>query len=84
MYYVGIDVSKYKHDCFIVTSDGEVIRESFSFGNDHDGFQTLLSALDPLGDHRHLFHHRIQRLHQIEKQRRGGILHDGCLSEKAV
>ena len=51
MYYVGIDVSKYKHDCFIVTSDGEVIRESFSFGNDHDGFQTLLSALDPLGDH---------------------------------
>ena len=51
MYYVGVDVSKYKHDCFIVTSDGEVIRESFSFGNDHDGFQTLLSALDPLGDH---------------------------------
>lgn len=51
MYYVGIDVSKYKHDCFIVTSDGELIHESFSFGNDHDGFQTLLSVLEPLGDH---------------------------------
>lgn len=50
MYYVGIDVSKYKHDCFIVTSDGEIIRDAFSFGNDYDGFQTLLSALSALGD----------------------------------
>ncbi len=51
MYYVGIDVSKYKHDCFIVSSDGEVVCDSFSFGNDHDGFQTLLSGLSSLGDH---------------------------------
>ena len=50
MYYVGIDVSKYKHDCFIVTSDGEIIRDAFSFGNNHNGFQTLLSALSSLGD----------------------------------
>ena len=50
MYYVGIDVSKYKHDCFIVTSDGEIVRDPFSFGNDRDGFQTLLSALSSLGD----------------------------------
>ena len=51
MYYVGIDVSKYKHDCFIVTGDGVIIHDSFSFTNDRDGFQTLLSALTPLGDH---------------------------------
>lgn len=50
MYYVGIDVSKYKHDCFIVTSDGEIIRDAFSFCNNHDGFQTLLSALSSLGN----------------------------------
>ena len=50
MYYVGIDVSKYKHDCFIVTSDGEIIRDPFSFGNDHDGVQARLSALSSLGD----------------------------------
>ena len=25
MYYVGIDISKYKHDCFICTETGEVI-----------------------------------------------------------
>ena len=29
----------------------QVVHDSFSFGNDHDGFQTLLSVLDPLGDH---------------------------------
>ena len=50
MYYVGIDISKYKHDCFIVTSDGEVIHDHFTFGNNHDGFQCLLSVLDQLGD----------------------------------
>ena len=28
MIYVGIDVSKDKHDCYIVNSDGEIIRKS--------------------------------------------------------
>lgn len=50
MYYVGIDVSKYKHDCFVVSSDGEIICDPFSFGNDRDGFQALLSMLSSLGD----------------------------------
>ena len=31
MYFIGIDVSKYKHDCFIVSSDGEVPFGVFSF-----------------------------------------------------
>lgn len=50
MYYVGIDVSKYKHDCFVVSSDGEIICDPFSFDNDRDGFQALLSMLSSLGD----------------------------------
>ena len=45
MYYVGIDVSKYKHDCIVVSNDGEIICDTFSFGNDYDGFQTLSSML---------------------------------------
>jgi hypothetical protein len=45
MYYVGIDVSKYKHDCFIVTSDGEIIRDAFSFGNNHNGFHPSFNCI---------------------------------------
>lgn len=54
MYYVGIDVSKYKHDCFVVSNDGEIICDTFSFNNDYDGFQTLLSMLSSLGDHENI------------------------------
>ena len=49
-YYVGIDIAKFKHDCFIVTGDGEVVRVSFSFPNNEDGFKELKAALDQL-DH---------------------------------
>lgn len=54
MYYVGIDVSKYKHDCIVVSNDGEIICDTFSFGNDYDGFQTLLSMLSSLGDYENI------------------------------
>ena len=47
-YYVGIDIAKYKHDCFIADELGCVIRESFSFNNDKDGFNILLSILKEL------------------------------------
>lgn len=50
MYLVGIDISKFKHDCFIQTETGEVIKNSFSFNNSKDGFDYLLSILDAL-DH---------------------------------
>ena len=42
MVYVGIDVAKDKHDCFIVNSDGEVLYDVFSIQNDMDGFEDLL------------------------------------------
>jgi transposase len=50
MYFVGIDISKYKHDCFIATEAGEIIQQVFTFQNDHAGFSRLLQILDSL-DH---------------------------------
>ena len=48
MYFVGIDISKYKHDCFITTETSEVIKENFSFDNKKEGFQQLLDLLKSL------------------------------------
>ena len=48
MYFIGIDISKYKHDCYICDSNGEVIRDSFSFDNSREGFDLLLSELKHL------------------------------------
>ena len=42
MIYVGIDVAKDKHDCFIVNSDGEVLYDVFTIQNNMDGFEDLL------------------------------------------
>lgn len=52
MYFVGIDIAKYKHDCFIFTSEGEIICESFSSENTTEGFTKLQMILDSL-DHSH-------------------------------
>ena len=41
MIYVGIDVAKDKHDCFITNSDGEVLFKSFTIANNREGFETL-------------------------------------------
>ncbi len=45
MVYVGIDVAKDKHDCYIVNSDGEVLAEVFTISNDQDGFTLLFQRL---------------------------------------
>ena len=47
MIYVGIDISKYKHDCFICNDTGEVIVENLSFENNKKGFQQFLDLLKP-------------------------------------
>ena len=47
MIYIGIDISKYKHDCFICKDTGEVIVENLSFGNTKKGFQQFLDLLKP-------------------------------------
>ena len=48
MYVVGIDCSKYKHDCFIATEAGEVIRDTFTFDNSGTGFTQFFSILETL------------------------------------
>ena len=47
IYYVGIDMSKYKHDFCIISNAGELIVENFSFQNNKIGFQSLLDQLKP-------------------------------------
>ena len=42
MIYVGIDIAKDKHDCFIVNSDGEILFDVFTIQNNMDGFEDLL------------------------------------------
>ena len=47
MYLIGIDISKYKHDCFIATEAGIPIK-AFSFDNNRLGFDLLLETLKSL------------------------------------
>ena len=47
IYYVGIDISKYKHDFCIISNAGEVIVENSSFENNKKGFQYFLDQLKP-------------------------------------
>lgn len=48
MYFIGIDISKYKHDCFIMNETGQVIRDSFSFDNNKEGFKLFLGVVQSL------------------------------------
>ena len=45
MIYVGIDVAKDKHDCFITNSDGEVLFPVFTIQNNRDGFDDLFAKI---------------------------------------
>ena len=45
MIYVGIDVSKDKHDCFIMDSQGAVLADVFTIPNSMDGFNFLLDKI---------------------------------------
>jgi len=45
MIYVGIDVSKDKHDCTIVSSNGEVLADVFTVQNNLDGFKLLFQKI---------------------------------------
>ena len=42
---VGIDVAKDKHDCFILSSEGEVLSDIFTIQNNVEGFSQLLKAI---------------------------------------
>ena len=45
MVCVGIDVAKDKHDCFIISSEGEILADVFTIPNNAEGFDTLLQAI---------------------------------------
>ena len=45
MICVGIDVAKDKHDCCILSSEGEVLADVFTIPNNRDGFETLLQRI---------------------------------------
>lgn len=45
MVYIGIDVSKNKHDCFITNSNGEVLFNAFTISNNIEGFEALFQRI---------------------------------------
>ena len=48
MYIVGIDISKFKHDCAIIDELGDTVTPSRSFSNDREGFSHFKALLDSL------------------------------------
>lgn len=50
MLYIGVDISKYKHDCIVIDESGVIIRNVFSFDNSRTGFDQFMEmyrSLDP-------------------------------------
>ena len=50
MIYVGIDVAKDKHDCFITNSENEIVFKPFTISNNLEGFLTLFQRISSLSD----------------------------------
>ena len=50
MICVGIDVAKDKHDCFIVSSEGQVLQDVFSIPNTMTGFTDLFQRICSVSD----------------------------------
>lgn len=49
MYFVGIDISKFKHDCSVIDELGDLVTPSWSFRNDCEGFSLFKEFLTNLG-----------------------------------
>ena len=43
IYFVGIDISKYKHDCCIISAADQKVVSKFTVRNDKAGFEQLLT-----------------------------------------
>lgn len=48
--FVGIDVAKNKHDCYIFDSSKEIVETKFSFLNSFEGFTTFKNILSSYSD----------------------------------
>ena len=50
MFYIGIDIAKFKHFASVVSSDGEVIVKPFPFENSRQGFMKLIEEIENFHD----------------------------------
>ena len=50
MIYIGIDVAKDKHNCFITNSDGEELFKPFTISNTREGFDSLFHRIESISD----------------------------------
>ena len=48
MYFIGIDISKYKHDCCIISASDQKVVAKVTIKNDKSGFDELLSLIHSL------------------------------------
>ena len=53
MIYVGIDIAKDKHDCFISDYDGKALLKAFTIPNNRDGFDDLYRKILSVSDDLH-------------------------------
>lgn len=50
LYFVGIDISKYKHDCCIISAADQKVVSKFTINNDKQGFEQLLITFNSLSN----------------------------------
>lgn len=50
LYFIGIDISKYKHDCCIISAADQKVVSKFTVKNDKAGFEQLLTVFNSLSN----------------------------------
>ncbi len=50
LYFVGIDISKYKHDCCIISAADQKVISKFTIKNDKAGFEELITIFNSLSN----------------------------------
>lgn len=76
--YVGIDVAKDKHDCFITNSDGEVLFKPFIIPNNRDDFETLFQRIISISNDLNKVKLGLEATGHYSYNLLGLLLHKGC------
>ena len=50
MYFIGIDISKYKHDCCIISAANQKVVSKVTIENNKSGFEELLTIINSLSN----------------------------------
>lgn len=50
LHFIGIDISKYKHDCCILSAADQKVVSKFTVKNDKAGFEQLLTVFNSLSN----------------------------------